>query len=99
MASCKKRLDTLPDEDSDQEFKASLEVQLRIWEDKRKFFHHLLTMDLLPAEVPGDGDCGVWTVCALQSGQVIKTMLTTPERLLLMRKDGLEKGVWRQRFP
>ena len=56
-------------------------------------------MDLLPAEVPGDGDCGVWTVCALQSGQVIKTMLTTPERLLLMRKDGLEKGVWRQRFP
>lgn len=74
-------------EESDEEMKDSSMKGLCVWENKHHFYNILLAMDLLPADVPGDGNCGLWTLIALESGNSIQTNLVTPDRMMQMRQD------------
>ena len=87
IQSCQKRLADCEDEESDMEFVDSVKSQLKLWENKQEFYNHLLSMNLLPMDVRGDGDCAIWSVCALEGGPWIQSTLTTQERIATKRQD------------
>ena len=65
---------TTEQEDSDEEaddqaFASALEY-LSLLESQQAWFQQLAESDLVAEEVPADGDCGLWSVLALQAGEV-----------------------------
>ena len=74
-------------EDSDSEWQEDLDKRLLLWKNKLDFFTLMVGMDLLPVDVPGDGNCCCWTLIALQSGGFLQTKLCTPEKALGVRQD------------
>ena len=74
-------------EDSDNEWQEDLDKRLLLWKNKLEFFTFMVGMDLLPVDVPGDGNCCCWTLIALQSGSFLQTKLCTPEKALVVRQD------------
>ena len=87
ICSCRKRIERLQEEDSDSEFVYSAQEHLRLWENKQTFFNFLLAMELLPCEVPGDGNCALWALLALEAGYVLRLNMATEEKCLELRQD------------
>ena len=87
IASCQSRLRALADEESDNEWQESLAQHLQPWERKKVFYDLLISMDLLPSEVPADGSCALWSLSAMMAGCTIRTALTTPDKIEGMRQD------------
>ena len=63
------------------------EDHLESWVNKKAFFEVLISMGLLPADVPADGNCALWSLCALEAGCFIQTKLCTAERIRGVRQD------------
>ena len=75
------------DSDDDEAVKQSLENNMKRLELKLKFFQTCTNMNLLPVEVPGDGDCSLWSLLAVQAGGLIRRNLSTPEHIASLRND------------
>ena len=89
IASTIKKLE-VESEDSDsgnEARKASLREQLDSLQQKKLFLDVLTEMDLFPSDVPGDGNCLLWSVLALQAGPVVRTFLSNKEKVLALRED------------
>ena len=86
ISSCEKRVKQMQEDESDTEFAESVKIHLDSW-IKKCFFDTLISMGLLPADVPGDGNCALWSICALEAGCFIQTRLTTAERIRGVRQD------------
>lgn len=87
IQSCKKRILQMQEEESDDEFVASVLVQQSLWENKLCFYKTLLSMSLLPCDVPADGSCALWSLDALKSGPFSKTCLSTPDTIAGLRQE------------
>jgi hypothetical protein len=89
IASTFKKLE-LESEDSDsggEARKASLREQLESLLQKKKFIDLLIDMDLFPTDVPGDGNCLLWSILALQAGPVVRTFLSDKQKVIALRQD------------
>ena len=87
ISSCEKRLREMADDESDGEFVESLRQQLELWKRKKRFTESVIQLGYLPCDVPGDGNCGLWTLAALQSGCFIRTATSTKEKTFALRQD------------
>ena len=87
ITSAKKRLAEIAEEESDDEWSASLKDHLEMWENKKAFCNLLMDMDFLPGEVASDGNCGLWTVRSLEAGCFVQTSLTTKATVQSLRED------------
>lgn len=65
VGSCERRLKEMTQDESDDEFLESLKDQLELWKRKQGFIDSVIGLGFLPCEVPGDGNCALWTLCAL----------------------------------
>ena len=65
----------------------SLEQHLGRLERKRVFYNEAFKLDLMPAEVPGDGNCALWTLLAVRSGCFVQSALSTEERVAELRME------------
>lgn len=88
IKSCKMRLREMEDDEADMPFRESAQEHLDLWKNKQEFYSSLLALDLLPADVPGDGNCALWTICALESGCFVRTKMTTSPKVNALRQDG-----------
>ena len=73
--------------DEDVFIKASLEDTLLTLEKKRLFFRDMIDRDLMPVDVPGDGNCCIWSIIALQAGPFVSTSVTCNKKVLEKRKE------------
>ena len=85
--AAKKRLVEMSEEESDDEWSASLKEHLQMWENKKEFYSLLMEMNLLPGDVASDGNCGLWTLRALEAGCFVQTTLTTKPKVQALRED------------
>lgn len=87
---CERRLraaQSSRDEESDEELHPSLDLSIRTLRCKKQFFEGILAMDLMPAEVPGDGSCALWSILALEGGCFAQAMMSNKEHVQKLRKD------------
>ena len=56
------------DSSEDESAVSDVSIQLTSALQKQKLFQALLRMNLFPADVPGDGDCCLWSIHCLQNG-------------------------------
>ena len=77
----------MEEDEADEPFRESAQQHLDLWKNKQEFYSSLLALDLLPADVPGDGNCALWTVCALESGCFLQTKMSTSIRVMGLRQD------------
>ena len=87
ISSCENRMKKMQEEESDTEFAESVKIHLESWVNKKAFFEVLISMGLLPADVPADGNCALWSLCALEAGCFTQTKLCTAERIRGVRQD------------
>ena len=87
VGSCERRLKEMTQDESDDEFLESLKDQLELWKRKQGFIDSVIGLGFLPCEVPGDGNCALWTLCALYAGCFIRTTTSTKEKTMALRKD------------
>ena len=86
IASCKKRVEEVQ-EDSDDVFLASAQEQLERWQNRKRFFDMLTSMNLFPIDVRADGSCALWSLAAIMAGFSAQSNLCTSEKILEMRED------------
>ena len=87
VGSCERRLKEMTQDEADDEFLESLKDQLELWKRKQGFIDSVIGLGFLPCEVPGDGNCALWTLCALHAGCFIRTTTSTKEKTMALRKD------------
>ena len=92
MESCRRRLKQMDQDESDEEYVESLRHQLEIWERKQEFINSVVGLGFLPCDVPGDGNCALWTLSALQAGCFIRTATSTLEKTMQLRQDIGQNG-------
>ena len=49
----------MQEDEADVQFQQSAQDHLDLWKNKQEFYSSLLELDLLPADVPGDGNCAL----------------------------------------
>ena len=86
VKAAEKRVKEFEDESDTEWFESSM---LRLEELRRKAacFETIVSMDMLPCDVPADGNCALWSALALQAGYVLKTQLSTQEKVNQLRHD------------
>lgn len=77
----------MEEEDPGSQFLESAKMHLAMWSDKWTFYNWLLAMDLLPVDVPADGNCALWSMAALKAGAIVQTERTTQEDIQHLRED------------
>ena len=78
----------LPDSDeSEDEFSASAKEHLLLLQRQKDFFDLMQKIDLLPAVVPGDGNCALWSILASMGGPIQKAQMSTAADIKALRED------------
>ena len=78
----------LPGEDeSDDEFAASAREHLELLLRQQDFNQITESIDLFASAVPGDGNCGLWTILSLEGGPVAKCQGVDLKHVQQMRED------------
>ena len=75
------------DSDDDAAMLASLVDHHRQLVRKLEFFKMMVSLGMLPCEVPGDGNCGLWSFLAVQAGGFIQTALCTESGVKALRAE------------
>ena len=65
----------------------SLHQHVARLEKRKVFYDEAIKLELLPAEVPGDGNCALWTMLAVQAGCFVQSTLSTEERVQELRME------------
>ena len=63
----------------------SLAQHVERLERKKVFYQESFQLGLMPAEVPGDGNCALWNMLAVQAGCFVQSTLSTKERVQELR--------------
>ena len=83
LQKAQKRL--LEAEESDDEIAASMETHVHYLLNKQEFLQTMIRGDVLPIEVPADGNCACWTVLHQKAGPNIGLNLATKEKVKDLR--------------
>ena len=87
ILSLNKKLERDSDDSMDEALQESILPHIG-WNHRRKaFFQNLEEMGLLPVEVPGDGNCLLWSVVSLLAGPTIRSALSTLQKVEALRLD------------
>lgn len=74
-------------DDSDEEFVRSLYDHFQPLENQKAFVNAMKTLSLRSVLVPGDGNCALWTILALEVGPVAGNQVGTMQEVMELRKD------------
>ena len=75
------------EDDSDDEFAESARDHLELLLRQQEFSNLTEGIDLFASAVSGDGNCGLWTIAALEGGPVAKCQGVKLEHVMKLRED------------
>lgn len=74
-------------EDSDEDLKKSAMDHLATLHLKKQFMEDVISAGFLPAIVPGDGDCALWSLQCVAAGCFLSMLMATKDKVMGMRQD------------
>ena len=77
------------EEASDEEWAESLQDNVLLLKNQEAFMSTLHSVGLHPNTVPGDGDCMLWTILALQGGPVVGCQMNDRNDVQSLREESL----------
>ena len=83
----KKTLDKLDEDEEDELWAASVRETVTRLTSQAGFVEDMQKLDFHTHLVPGDGDCSIWTLLALEGGPLAGAQLATQKDIMHRRKE------------
>ena len=85
-AAAQSRLNDLDMDDSDDEWRCSVQDQEQLLQRKLAFTDLRHSMQMHWGDVPADGNCALWSLMALEDGPVVLNQQSSTSDMILLRK-------------